>query len=263
MDSFVLRYTYLRSLSHYVSWHLFPCAWLTLFTVCSSIVTITAQATATTQLSNYSVCRWGWICHNVWSCRMLSILRLWETTLLSDRVLWGRTACCQINLLQRNRLDSLFVGEQTNAFVEVFVMQKATCTHKWKVSDKRHLSTLNIALKIIPLLSGDTLSSDYLRVPKLRVCISSFTPVQDYLCLSGFLLQSHPRRTSIHFHSAYYPEREWKTSNYRKKSFKAQRSNFLWEMVHFSHFNLSWEIQLSIIALFHEKVATVHPSAFC
>lgn len=81
----------------------------------------------------------------------------------------------------------------------------------------------------------------------------------DYLCLSDFLLQSHSRRTCIHFHSAYYPEREGnKLAITVKKSFKAQSSNFLGELAGFT-FNLSREIQLSVITVFHlekEKMAT-------
>lgn len=108
------HYTYSRSLSMYCD---------VFFLVLDSLFSMSIHPWWLSLLKlNYSVCRGDWICHSVWSCKMLSILPQWGATLLSDCVLWGKTACCQINLLKRNRHDSFFMGEQTNAFVEVLTM---------------------------------------------------------------------------------------------------------------------------------------------
>ena len=65
--------------------------------------------------------------------------------------------------------------------------------------------------------------------------------------------------------TAYYPEREGNKlaiTVKKKKIFKAQSSNFLGEMAGFT-FNLSREIQLSVITVFHQEKKKKKPPSRC
>ena len=79
------------------------------------------------------------------------------------------------------------------------------------------------------------------------VCISLFMPVQDYLCLSDFLLSFLPPEGPVFISEASITHREGmkQPSNYREKASKPERLNFPRENGTFT-FNLPGEFNCAL-----------------